>query len=98
METHKGIQGFSIQNLSADPSDIVDGQLWYNSTDSVFKYNKRTIFTGWVSGGNMNTARQQHAGAGTQTAGLAFGGETPPPTTNLTEEYDGSAWTTGGAM
>jgi hypothetical protein len=29
------------------------------------------------------------AGAGTQTAGLAFGGE---PTTGATEEYDGSTW------
>jgi hypothetical protein len=33
------------------------------------------------------------AGAGTQTAGLAFGG-TPPAATGATEEYDGSTWTT----
>jgi hypothetical protein len=29
---------------------------------------------GWSSGGNMNTARQALAAAGTQTAALAFGG------------------------
>jgi hypothetical protein len=29
----------------------------------------------WGSGGNMGTTRQMLAGAGTQTAGLAFGGE-----------------------
>jgi hypothetical protein len=32
------------------------------------------------------------AGAGTQTAALAFGGYTPPDT-GATEEYDGSTWT-----
>jgi hypothetical protein len=33
------------------------------------------------------------AGAGTQTAALAFGGSTSS-TTGATEEYDGSTWTT----
>jgi hypothetical protein len=43
---------------------------------------------------NLNTARSGLAGAGTQTAGLAFGGDTPgPPSSAATEEYDGSTWT-----
>ena len=39
-------------------------------------------------------------GAGTQTAGLAFGGNVPPGTTrtNVTEEYDGTTWTSGGNL
>jgi hypothetical protein len=36
------------------------------------------LLTGWSTGGNLNTARGQLAGAGTQTAALAFGGKTPP--------------------
>jgi hypothetical protein len=43
----------------------------------------------------MNLARSSLAGAGTQTAGLAFGG-TPPatgPTGRATEKYDGTSWT-----
>jgi hypothetical protein len=36
---------------------------------------------GWSAGGNMNTARNNLAGAGTQTAGLAFGG-LPSPNCN----------------
>jgi hypothetical protein len=36
----------------------------------------------------MNTARRALAGAGTQTAALAFGGLTPS-VTGATEEYDG---------
>jgi hypothetical protein len=39
----------------------------------------------------LNTARAL-AGCGTQTAALAFGGESPAPT-GATEEYDGSTWT-----
>jgi hypothetical protein len=42
---------------------------------------------------DLNTARTGVAGAGTQTAGLAFGGYIGPPTTAATEEYDGSTWT-----
>jgi hypothetical protein len=38
-------------------------------------------------------------GAGTQTAGLGFGGNpTSPLYSAATEEYDGSAWTAGGNM
>ena len=51
---------------------------------------------GWAAGGNLSQARFSLAGAGTQTAGLAFGGT--PPYLNSTEEYNGSSWTAGGAM
>jgi hypothetical protein len=44
--------------------------------------------------GNLNTARNSLAGAGTQTAGLAFGGYMVQVITGATEEYDGSTWTT----
>ena len=52
--------------------------------------------TAWTTGGNLGTGRETLAGAGTQTAGLAFGGG--PPNTTATEEYDGSAWTAGGNL
>jgi hypothetical protein len=46
----------------------------------------------WASGGNLNTDRTSaHAGCGTQTAGLCFGGENPDTTAD-TEEYNGSTW------
>ena len=45
----------------------------------------------WASGGNLNTARYQMAGAGTQTAGLAFGGYTTTAVGD-TEEYNGTSW------
>ena len=51
----------------------------------------------WASGGNMATARYNLNGCGTQTVGLAFGGNTGSRTA-ATEEYNGSAWTGGGNM
>jgi hypothetical protein len=77
MATYKGIQGFTIQNLSADPSNPIEGQVWYNSTSNVWKVEELTTAGSWATGNNLNTARQQLAAAGTQTAALAFGG-TPP--------------------
>jgi hypothetical protein len=41
----------------------------------------------------LNTARDELAGNGTQTAGLALGGQTSPGNpTAVTEEYDGTSW------
>ena len=51
----------------------------------------------WSTGGAMIAARSDLGGAGTQTAGLAFGG-TSPFRVSCTEEYDGTSWTAGGAL
>ena len=41
----------------------------------------------------MNTARTGGAGAGTQTAALAFGGaNSSPSTVGITESWDGNNW------
>ena len=39
MATYKGIQGFTVQSLSDDPSASADteGQVWYNTTEGKFK-------------------------------------------------------------
>ena len=39
----------------------------------------------------MNTAREDSAGAGISTAGLAFGGATPTITA-ITEDWNGVSW------
>ena len=57
--------------------------------------------TSWTEGNNLGTARMI-AGAGTQTAGLGFGGTNGAPGSTgvqaLTEEYDGSSWSENGDM
>jgi hypothetical protein len=49
----------------------------------------------WAAGGALNTAKQHGGGAGTQTAGLAFGSF---PTSATTESYNGSSWTETGDL
>jgi hypothetical protein len=50
MATYKGIQGFTIQNLSADPSNPIEGQVWYNSTSNVWKVEEATAAGAWATG------------------------------------------------
>jgi hypothetical protein len=54
--------------------------------------------TSWTNNPTgLGTARYGLGGCGTQTAGLAFGGNTGPGVfITGTEEYNGSTWTTSG--
>ena len=60
MANYKEIQGFPIQNLSSDPVPYAQ-----ELADNPYAGN-------WSSGGSLNTARYALAGAGIQTAALAF--------------------------
>jgi hypothetical protein len=37
MATYTGIKGQDIQVVSSDPSPLIPGQVWYNSTSNTFK-------------------------------------------------------------
>ena len=91
-------------DVVASPATVTISIIYKQTTE---EYNGST----WTAGGNLGTARGSLAGAGTQTAGLAFGGitgnysypvATPNPNahsaTSATEEYNGSAWTSGGNL
>jgi len=62
--------------------------------------------TNWTEVADLSTPRNRTAGAGTSnTSAICFGGHDPlrgsPPTeetTNATEEWNGTNWTTGGSM
>ena len=96
MAEYKGIKGFKVQYLSADPSDPNIGQTWYNDTSKDLKYTDFVATGSWASGGSLSTARKRLGGAGTQTAALAFAGG--PPNSASTEAYNGTAWTGGGNL
>ena len=76
MAEYKTLKGFEIQFLESDPANPIVGQVFYNSTTQTLK----GVIAGggpsgtWASGGNLNTARRNLGGTGTQTAALAFGG------------------------
>jgi len=104
MATYKGIQGFTVQSLSSDPtaSSGTVGKLWYNSGTGKFRLGVEGGGA-WASGGDLSTARGIGGIAGTQTAAIVVGGygsaSGPPPfsNTNVTQTYDGSSWTTSPA-
>ena len=98
MTTFKEISGQLIRTLSSDPANPQIGQIWYNSTIGVLK-GYASLGGAWSSGGNMNTARGYVGSSGTPTAAVSFGGDPlDTPTSNATENYDGSTWTTSGTL
>jgi len=104
MATYKGIQGSTVQSLSADPPGAQSsGQLWYNSTSNVWKITSEGTGA-WASGGAVpGTGLQGWPGsAGTVTAALTIGGITSIAESgtyiNESYEYDGTSWGTEVSM
>ena len=92
MATYKEIYGTNVEVLASDPSNPVEGQIWYNSTSQTLK-GYALVAGSWATAGPLNTARQGLGGAGIQTSALAFGGFSTA-STGATESYNGTAWTT----
>ena len=96
MAEYKQLHGTNIETVSSDPSNPVNGQVWYNSTDKVLKGFISNPVGAWATGGALNTGRYAISSAklGTQTASLGFGGTTAAPAkTGEAESYNGSSWT-----
>jgi len=92
----------TASDVPASPSTA--GQLFYNSTSGTLKGISLTS-AAWASGGTMPQVNTYLGGSGTQTAALAFAGNngtgSPTPSggygiNGVTQEYNGSSWTTGG--
>jgi hypothetical protein len=91
MADYKAIKGFRIQTFSSDPSNLVKGQVWYNSTVGKVK---GAAGGSWASAPSLNNGTYQGGGMGSQTAALSTGGKASPTAYSAkTEEYDGSSWT-----
>ena len=95
MASYKETVGTAVTNYAGNNPGVVTGELWYDSSNYVWKYQYPTLTTAgsWRTGNSMNTARNYLASAtnGTQTAALGFGGV--PPNTAITESYNGTNWT-----
>jgi hypothetical protein len=86
-------KGQKISVLTSDPSNPVEGQVWYNSTEAKYKISIGYGNGVWSSGGNLTNYRTNFSGGGgTQNEAYAVGGY------NIlaAEEYNGSSWTAGG--
>jgi hypothetical protein len=74
--------------------------MWFDSINKVPMVSycvNTTLARAWSSGGSLSTGRYLLAGAGTQNAGLAMGGNNFGDKT-CTEEYNGTSWAAGGAL
>ena len=72
---------------------VFGGQTPPAPSNSVTAENESWNGSSWTETGNINTARNQFAGVGTNTAALGFGGRQPGRNETLTESWNGSAWT-----
>ena len=96
MSTYKEIIGKKIKSVSSDPSDSIDGQMWYNTTTQSLRalalLASTTSQTAMSRGANYNQFGT--ASGGSADANWAASGS--PGTTNITEEFNGSGWSSGG--
>src|SRR6056300_1533431 len=92
--------GDFVQKVASDPTPVGGGDVWYNTTSNALK--SVVSLEAWSSGAPVILARAGLASGsvGTQTSALIFGGRTFPPESyrTETEEYNGSGWSSGGAM
>ena len=92
-----GVQTAFVVAGGSGPDSITNGY-----SQSTQEYDG----TNWTATGNLNVARLGGGGwSGTEAAGLGFGGYVgasspyaPPSKTQSTEEYNGSAWSTGNTV
>jgi len=92
MATYKEEHGTGIVKVTTDPTNPVNGQVWYNSTDQALKGFTSNPAGSWSTGGSLNTAARRGSGFGQKDSALTFGGYSGGATSR-TEQYNGSSWT-----
>ena len=100
MPDYKAIKGKPVLNIASDLDNAEgEGEIWFNTTSSDYKTIVKATGA-WATGGNINTERRYLGSAGTQTAGIGYGGLLTPNSAvkDETEEYNGSSWTEVGDL
>ena len=97
MAEYKEIHGTKIRNYTTNPDNPIVGEVWYNDTDNVlkFQYPDATTAGSWRTGNNFNTTGSSGRGDGTQgaqDAALAVAGNNGGYFANV-ESYNGTNWT-----
>ena len=97
MTDYKSIVGKGIRSVTANlDNDQAEGQIWYNSTDGVFR---NVISSGaFASSANMIEKSRLMAGFGIQTAAVSAGGNTDTANIATTQHYNGTGWDLGGNL
>ena len=88
--TRRSIGSFGTQTSAVAAAGYVTA-----AVSNVEEYNGSS----WTNVTSLPAAFNASGTAGVETAGLVFGGLNPSnPTTDVTVEYDGSNWTSGGSL
>ena len=94
MATFKEIRGQTIKKYTTNPTNPLEGQMWYNNTTGTLK--GVVVSEAWSSASNYFSAQGYSAGFGTQTAGVQAGGSAPSPSspacTNITGNFNGNGY------
>ena len=95
MAEYKEIHGTKIRNYTTNPDNPITGEVWYNETDDVLKFQYPNTTTGgsWRAANSLNTGRSAAGAAGIQTSAVYFGGEDPSAGVDNTETYNGTVFT-----
>ena len=88
MATYKAIKGITVQDLASDPSTLIQGEVWYNSTSETLKAVQLT--GSWAAGGTMINARGSMASGGGAVDAMWLGGGIP---FSAFHYYNGTGWT-----
>jgi hypothetical protein len=88
MATLRDIKCDLVEKRSANPDNPNLGDIWYRTDTGDVQL--RLNLSAWSSGGTMNTARSDLAGAGIQTSAMAIAGYSSPGTRSEVEKYDGT--------
>jgi len=81
-----------VSTVAGDPPSPTLGDIWYNSSTNALKFQGFQA-AAFSSGGNLNTAQYDVSGTGVLTAQVQAGGYNGSTRTALTENYDGTTWT-----
>ena len=99
MPDFRTIRGLYIKHASSDPSNLVEGDIWYNTTTQTLKIAPQLPGT-WAAGENVPAAVRDNGGFGTTTAAAYFGGYKASASAKQDEtfEYDGTDYAAGGDL
>ena len=92
MTTYKEIKGTQIEVVSSDPSNPVEGQVWYNSTDQAVK-GETLHLQGLGQVVKFKYVKIHSWWSLNKDASLVFGGIISTGNIANTESYNGSSWT-----
>ena len=72
MSTYKEIRGLKVRDYTTNPDNPIEGQLWYNTTDNVARYQIPNVLSSWRTGNNLNMLEDTNGGGWKTNSCISF--------------------------